>query len=227
MIRAGRWGTWRWRSLGGDCLADLALVRARTHLFGSVASEQALEIVSPPGGPVLPVAGIAYVGLAEVAYQRGELEAALRHLTEGLVACRQLIHAQPLATGLATLAWIRQAKGDTAGALETMAEAERVAPSPSVTGLLNPVPAQHARLLLAQGTTPRPPAGHKNAAWASTMSQAIPRARASPTGSRAAQAGPPPGCPCAARAVAHRRGHPGPNWQRDRAAHLAGVRVGR
>jgi LuxR family maltose regulon positive regulatory protein len=51
---------------------------------------------------------------------------------------------------LATLAWIRQAEGNAAAALDAMVEAERVAPL-GVTTLLNPVPAQRARLLLAQG----------------------------------------------------------------------------
>ncbi len=48
-----------------------------------------------------------------------------------------------------TLAWIRQAAGDPAGALDAIGEAVRVAPGPP--GLFNPVPAQRARLLLAQG----------------------------------------------------------------------------
>src|SRR5205807_642380 len=48
-------------------------------------------------------------------------------------------------------AWIRQSNGDPAGALEAMSEAEEVAPGLGVTGLLNPVPAQQARLQLAQG----------------------------------------------------------------------------
>ena len=91
-----------------------------------------------------------------MAYQRNELELALRHLSDGIPLCRQLAYAvrrapQPLAMGLATLAWIRQAKRDHAGALEAMGEAERVVPGPAVTGLLNPVPAQRAQLLLAQG----------------------------------------------------------------------------
>jgi LuxR family maltose regulon positive regulatory protein len=86
-----------------------------------------------------------------VAYQRNELEAALRQVTEGIERCRQLTYTQPLATGLAALAWIRQASGDPGGAREAIADAERVAPGPDVTSLLNPVPAQRARLLLAQG----------------------------------------------------------------------------
>ena len=56
----------------------------------------------------------------------------------------------PLAAGLATLAWIRQAGGDPAGALDAMDEAVRATPG-SPPGLLNPIPARWARLLLAQG----------------------------------------------------------------------------
>jgi LuxR family maltose regulon positive regulatory protein len=91
------------------------------------------------------------VGLAEVAYQQGELEAALRHVTEGIAGCRQLAYTQPLATGLAALAWIRHAQGNPAAALNAIEEAERFAPGADVIGLLNPVPAQRARLLLAWG----------------------------------------------------------------------------
>jgi LuxR family maltose regulon positive regulatory protein len=47
---------------------------------------------------------------------------------------------------------IRQATGDPAGALEAITEAGQAAPGPA--GLLNPVPAQQARLLLAQGDLP-------------------------------------------------------------------------
>ncbi len=112
---------------------------------------QALAITAPPGQPALPVAGIGYVGLAEVAYQRNELEAALQYLSDGIPLCRQFNYTQPLATGLATLAWIRQASGDPGGALEAIGEAERAGPAARLTVLLNPVPALRARLLLAQG----------------------------------------------------------------------------
>ena len=115
----------------------------------ALACRQALEITAPPGRPPLPAAGPAYVGLAEVAYQRNELDAALRHVTDGIALCRQLVYTPPLAAGLATLAWIRQVTGDPAGALEAIGEAAQAAPGPP--GLLNPVPAQRARLLLAQG----------------------------------------------------------------------------
>ena len=124
--------------------------RAQGRLDAAVRTcWQALEITAPPGRPPLPAAGPAYVGLGEVAYQRNELDTALRHVTEGIALCRQFVHTAPLATGLVTLAWIRQATGDPASAREAIGEAMQAAPGPP--GLLNPVPAQRARLLLAQG----------------------------------------------------------------------------
>jgi LuxR family maltose regulon positive regulatory protein len=86
-----------------------------------------------------------------VAYQRNDLDAAHRYVTEGIARCRNYGDTQALATGLATLAWIRQAQGDAAQALDAMGEADQVAPGPDISSLLNPVPAQRARLLLTQG----------------------------------------------------------------------------
>jgi LuxR family maltose regulon positive regulatory protein len=129
----------------------LGLVQRALARLGAAAGtyRQALEFTVPPGRPALPAASIGYVGLAEVAYQRGELDAAQQLASEAVALCRQFTYAAPLAAGLATLAWIQQATGDPAGVLETMGEAMRAAPGPA--GLLNPVPAQWARLLLTQG----------------------------------------------------------------------------
>ena len=132
---------------------DLGQVqRAQGRLDAAAGTyRQALEDAAAASRTALPAAGIAYVGLAEVAYQRNELDTALRHVSEGIGACRQMNFTQPLAAGLATLAWIRQARGDAAGAREAMEEAGQAGPGPGVAGLLNPVPAQRARLQLAQG----------------------------------------------------------------------------
>ncbi len=126
--------------------------RAQGRLDAAAETYQkTLDIAAESGQPPAPPAGPAYVGLAEVAYQRNELDSALRQVTEGIALCRQFLYPAPLGTGLVTLAWIRQAQGDPGGALEAMGEAGRAALGPGVTGLLNPVPAQRARLLLAQG----------------------------------------------------------------------------
>jgi LuxR family maltose regulon positive regulatory protein len=107
--------------------------RAQGRLGAALRScQQALELATGPAPRRLPLpaAGVAHVGLAEVLYERGELDAALRHATQGVGLCRQLAYPLPLVAGLAMLAWIRQAQGDRAGALEAIAEAERVQVSP-------------------------------------------------------------------------------------------------
>ena len=140
------------RYLAVRCACDLGQVqRAQGRLDAALdAYQQALEIGTESGRP-LPAAGMPQVGMAEVLYERGDLDAALRHATDGVRLCRQLAYTQPLASGLATLARVRQARTDQVGALDAIDEAEQVAPGPGVAGLLNPVPAQRARLLLAQG----------------------------------------------------------------------------
>ena len=138
------WGAWASYELGQVQHAQGRLdAAART-------CEQALEAAARTGQPPSPAAGPAYVGLAEVAYQRSELDSALDNAERGIALCRSFVYTMPLAAGLATLAWIRQAAGDPAGALDAMDEALRATPGPP-PGLLNPIPARRARLLLAQG----------------------------------------------------------------------------
>ncbi len=133
---------------GGYSLAQVQCGQGR--LDAAIRTcRQALEAAETAGRRARPAAGLAYVGLGGVAYQRNELDIALRHVTEGIPLCRQFVYTPPLAFGLATLAWIRQATGDPAGALAAIGEAAQAAPVPA--GPLNPVPAQRARLLLAQG----------------------------------------------------------------------------
>ena len=129
---------------------SLALLRRAQGRLDAAAltCERALDTLVTSGRPP-PAAGPGYVGLAEIAYQRDDLDLALRHATEGIALCRQFVYTTPLANGLATLAVIRQARGDPAGALAAITEAGQASPGPA--GLLNPVPAQRARLLLAQG----------------------------------------------------------------------------
>jgi LuxR family maltose regulon positive regulatory protein len=128
--------------------------RAQGRLGAALRScQQALELATESARRRLPLpaAGVAHVGLAEVLYERHELDAALQHVTQGVGLCRQLAYPLPLVAGLAMLAWIRQTQGDRAGALEAIAEAERVQVSPAVAAPFNPVPTLRARLTLAHG----------------------------------------------------------------------------
>ena len=125
--------------------------RAQGRLDAAVRTcQQALDAIARPGQAPLPAAGPAYVGLAEVAYQRNELDSALRHVTEGIALCRavRLHRAAGRGPGHAGVDPAghrrpgRRAGGDGRG---------RAGRARAAAGLLNPVPAQRARLLLAQG----------------------------------------------------------------------------
>jgi LuxR family maltose regulon positive regulatory protein len=132
---------------GGFQLGQIQRAQARLDAAARTA-RRVLTTTAPPGRPPTPAAGPALVGLAEVAYPRNELDAALEYVTEGIELCRRLDYTAPSAAGLTTRAWIEQVTGAPSGALATIHEAERVAPGPA--GLLNPVPAQRAKLQLAQ-----------------------------------------------------------------------------
>ena len=124
--------------------------RAQGNLDAALATyRQALEEAGESSQTA--ITGPAHVGLAQVLYERDELTAALDHATRGVTLCQQLTFTQSLATGLAVVARIRHAHGDAAGAREAIGEAGQAGLSPQVITLLNPVPAQRARLLLAQG----------------------------------------------------------------------------
>jgi LuxR family maltose regulon positive regulatory protein len=136
---------------------DLGQVqRAGGHLAAALATyAEALEIASDGGRPLPPAGlahvGMAHLGMADVWYERGELAAALEHVTEAIPLCRQIAYPRPVAAGLATLARIRWADGDLSGALEVIADDPHGTPSVRVTSLLNPIPLLRARLLLASG----------------------------------------------------------------------------
>jgi LuxR family maltose regulon positive regulatory protein len=132
---------------------DLAhLQQAQGRLGAALRTYQhGLELASEPGQPPLPAAGMAQVGMAEVLYERDGLGAALEHATAGVALCRPLAYTPPLATGLVTLARIRHAQDDQQGTLDALEEADGAMPDPAMVDLLNPVPTQRARLLLADG----------------------------------------------------------------------------
>ncbi len=143
-----------WRELGQPTLTAWVVYqlgqvqRAQGRLDAAVETfQRTLHAATAPGRESAPTLGLVYVGLAEVAYQRNELDSALRYVTEGIALCRLFVYGAPLAAGLATLAWIRQATGDPAGAREAIEEASEL--SPGAASPVNPVPAQRARLLLA------------------------------------------------------------------------------
>jgi LuxR family transcriptional regulator, maltose regulon positive regulatory protein len=95
--------------------------------------------------------GVGYIGLADVARERFDLQAAGRFLDQGLALCQEAGLAMDLCPGYVAQARLRQALGDIPGAfaaLRRAAQVYRVELSPAV--LLQYV-AEQVRLCLAQG----------------------------------------------------------------------------
>lgn len=128
------------------------ILQAQGRLDAALHTYQdGLDFAAQTGLTVVLSSAEAYIGIAEVLYERNHIEQALGHIMQGVPLSRQLSSTQSLASALAALARIRQATGDPVGALEAMDEAHRVMMPAEVVALLNPVPAERARLLLVQG----------------------------------------------------------------------------
>jgi LuxR family transcriptional regulator, maltose regulon positive regulatory protein len=112
---------------------------------------EGLRLATEGGHLSIYHAGEAHVGIAQVLYQRNQLDEAFQHATKGVELCRQVIELTELDVALVGLAWIHQAMGDPHAALEAMNEACRIYPRPDVTSLGFPAQSERARLLLALG----------------------------------------------------------------------------
>jgi LuxR family maltose regulon positive regulatory protein len=143
--------------------------RAQGRLGSALRTcQEGLEFAAQSGHGVVLSAAVAHVGMAEVLYERGQLEQALHHAQQGISLGRQLTSTQALASSLATLAWIRQAMGDPAGASKAMDEAYQIIPSLEIVALHNPVPAERARLSLIQGDVKEVSRWVEEAGWEKT-----------------------------------------------------------
>jgi hypothetical protein len=71
--------------------------RAQGRLAGAADTyRKTLDIAAVSCRPPAPSAGPAHVGRGEVAYQRNELDSALRQVTERIALCRQFLYPAPL-----------------------------------------------------------------------------------------------------------------------------------
>jgi LuxR family maltose regulon positive regulatory protein len=131
---------------------DLGQVQqAQGRLGAALATYREMLGITSEAGRPLPAAGLAHVGMAEVLYERDELEVALEHATQAVALCRQDVYVPARVAALIVLARIRQAQGDQAGALAAIGEADQVAPAPNmVTDTSSSLGVQRARLALAQ-----------------------------------------------------------------------------
>jgi ATP/maltotriose-dependent transcriptional regulator MalT len=137
-----------------SCYPLAALRQAQGKLGAALGTYREGLRLATQGGRFSPFhAAEAHLGIAQVLYERNQLDDALRHVTESIELGRQLIWFFEPGRRLVTLAWIRHARGEADAALDAMNEACRMHPSPAVNSLWNPAPLERARLLLAQGQT--------------------------------------------------------------------------
>jgi LuxR family transcriptional regulator, maltose regulon positive regulatory protein len=135
-----------------SCFLLGGVQRTRGRLGAALATyRQGLELAAQGGHPSTFHTVEAHVGLGQVLYERNQLDEALQHLTEGLELSRPLGWMQLSGIALVTTAWIRQARGDPAGALQTMDEACALMPGTQTPTWYHPAPAERVRLLLTQG----------------------------------------------------------------------------
>jgi LuxR family maltose regulon positive regulatory protein len=101
--------------------------------------------------PNLYHAAESHLGMAQVYYERDELDRALRHVTAGLEFGRRVVDVTTPLLGLVTLAWIHQASGNQESARAAMTEACQLRSSSGEIAMWNPAPSERVRLLLVQG----------------------------------------------------------------------------
>lgn len=106
---------------------------------------------SPAPRRPVPVAGAAYVGLAFLRYEWNELDAAETLLRDGIKLGRQGANVEILLMGPIGQAKLQRARGDAAGARETIAAALAYARATGVPRLAHWLAAEQARLALQLG----------------------------------------------------------------------------
>ena len=124
-----------------------AVQRAQGRLGAAQNTYRRLE--SKAGTTASALAGMAQVGAAIVFYERDELAEAAAQAAAGVERCRRLVYGPPLVTGLITLARIRLALGDPAGAHAAITEAETA--MPGIGDQRVPLGPRRAEVMLATG----------------------------------------------------------------------------
>jgi len=134
---------------GAIALADIRVTQGRLGEALRIY-EQGLQLAVDHGAPQLRGTADMYVGLSEIAYERGDLSAAMQHLLRSEQQGEHTGFPQHPYRRRVALARIREAQGDLDGALALLDEAERWYVSDFFPNV-RPVAALKTRLWVAQG----------------------------------------------------------------------------
>lgn len=112
---------------------------------------QALRLAAEQGGGLAPVAGMAYVGIAEVLYEWNDLDGALRHALEGVRLTGLGGFTSYRIAGSIQAAKVHQARGNVDRALEVVRGAEKLAQKHNYAYMKGVSARLRVRLWVAQG----------------------------------------------------------------------------
>ncbi|HLZ26240.1 MAG TPA: LuxR C-terminal-related transcriptional regulator [Chloroflexota bacterium] len=134
---------------GTRFLADIRLGQGRLR-EAMRTYQQALQLVADQGEPVPRGTADLYVGLSELECERDDLQAATQHLLTGQQLGERTGFPPNRARWCMAMARVREARGDLAGALDLLDEAERLY-LPDFSPNVRPVAAVKARVWVALG----------------------------------------------------------------------------
>ena len=129
--------------------AHLQLARGSLRKADDVL-RRALRFAAEWGSELMPAVGSLRIGMGELLYERGDLDAAERHLTEGAELAGRTGDVEILMWGHVAVSQVRLARGDAVGALAVAREAERVAKSSGADQAIVDAAVWKARLHLAR-----------------------------------------------------------------------------
>ncbi len=114
--------------LTGHATNGLAMGRFHQGRLSEAAEhyQQLVDLGMQGQASQLPLAEVGHVGLAAICLERNELDAAARHLDEGLRLGQHRVGTNTLASAAITRSRLRQYAGDREGALKALDEAERL-----------------------------------------------------------------------------------------------------
>ena len=134
---------------GAIALADIRIAQGRLH-EAMRTYEQALQLATEQGAPVLRGTADMYVGMSELDRERNDLHAATQHLLRSKELGEHTGFPQNRYRWRVAMARIREAQGDLDGALDLLDEAERLYVS-DFSPNVRPVAALKTRVWVAQG----------------------------------------------------------------------------
>jgi LuxR family maltose regulon positive regulatory protein len=134
------------------------------------AVESYRRVVVLAGDPPRPIAGEAHLGLARIAYQWNDLDAAAQHARQCLHLTQQMESTDTFASYAVFLARLRLAQSDLAGGLAVLDEAEAFVRQHHFVFRLPDIAAAQVLLLLRQGELAA--AAHVGEAYDLPISQA-------------------------------------------------------